>query len=254
MINARLNRLPDWLTPSAYALIAANLVPLAGAVLFQWTVFELVLLFWAENVIIGVFNVLRMLIASAGDPVSWVMKIFLIPFFVFHYGMFTFVHGVFVFTLFGGTELGSAEFSDAPGPMLDTVIALGLGIPLLALFLSHAFSFLWNYVGKGEYLNTDLRILMIRPYGRIVVLHVTILIGGFLLMALNSPMAGLVLLVLLKVGFDLRAHRKEHGEKLKPATEREPTLRELVLRLNEFQRKRRRAMMEVGSNEPHREP
>ncbi len=254
MIDARLNRRPDWLTPSAYVLIVANLVPLAGAVLFQWTVFEIVLLFWAENVIIGALNVLRMLIASAGDPVSWAMKFFLIPFFVFHYGMFTFVHGVFVFSLFGNEELGSTEFPDVLAPMSDSALALGLGIPLMALFLSHAFSFLWNYVGKGEYRNTDLRMLMIRPYGRIVVLHVTIIIGGFLLMLLNSPMAGLVLLILLKVAFDLRAHRKEHREKLKPATEKEPTLRELVLRFNEFQRRRRRAMVERESEVPHREP
>jgi 4-hydroxybenzoyl-CoA reductase subunit beta len=46
------------------ALIAANLVPLAGVFLFGWEVFPLLLLFWFENVIIGFFNALKMLFAT----------------------------------------------------------------------------------------------------------------------------------------------------------------------------------------------
>ncbi|MDH3411769.1 MAG: DUF6498-containing protein [Gammaproteobacteria bacterium] len=243
-----------WLTPSAIVLIAANLVPLAGAVLFQWTVFEIVVLFWAENVVIGTLNVLRMLLASAGDVVNWMSKIFLIPFFVFHYGMFTFIHGVFVFTLFGGKELGSARFPDEIGILFDSVLALGLGIPLLALFLSHAFSFFWNYVGKGEYRNTDVKMLMVRPYGRIFVLHFTIIIGGFILLSLGSPLGGLMLLILLKIGFDLRAHRKEHKQKLKPTTEDEPTFKEILAQLKESKRRARRAPSNTASRQPGHEP
>ena len=37
--------------------------------------------------------------------------------------------------------------------------------------------------------------LMFKPYRRIVVLHVAILASGFLLAALNSPVAGLLMLV-----------------------------------------------------------
>lgn len=254
MINARLNRRLDWLTPSAYALIAANLVPLAGVVWFQWTVFEIFVLFWAENVVIGVLNVLRMLLSSVDDPVSWGLKLFLVPFFIFHYGMFTFGHGVFVFSLFGVKELGSLGPNQEIARLAELLFSMNLGLPLAALFLSHLFSFFWNFIGRGEYRNANVMVLMFRPYGRIVVLHITLLIGGFILVSLGSPLGGLALLILLKIGFDLRLHRKEHGEKLKPATDKQPTLRELMLLLNEIQRKRRRAMMEAGSNEPHREP
>jgi hypothetical protein len=51
--------------------------------------------------------------------------------------------------------------------------------------------------------------LMSQPYGRIVVLHLTIMGGGFLMMALGSPTVGLVLLVVLKIGLDLSAHLRE---------------------------------------------
>ena len=50
---------------------------------------------------------------------------------------------------------------------------------------------------------------MIQPYGRIVLMHVTILIGGFLVMLLHSPAAGLALLVILKMTFDLAGHQGE---------------------------------------------
>ncbi len=45
---------------------------------------------------------IKMLTANPESPVSWAGKFFLIPFFCVHYGMFTFIHGVFVIGQFGG--------------------------------------------------------------------------------------------------------------------------------------------------------
>ena len=45
-----------------------------------------------------------------------------------------------------------------------------------------------------------------QPYQRVVVLHVTVLAGGFVVLLLGQPTLALVLLVLLKTGADLRAH------------------------------------------------
>jgi len=49
--------------PSTRVLILANLVPVAGVLLLQWDVLTILLLYWAENVIIGVINVFRMICA-----------------------------------------------------------------------------------------------------------------------------------------------------------------------------------------------
>ena len=247
--SPRLSRRAALLANSAIVLIAANLVPLAGAVFLHWTVFEIVILFWAENVIIGALNVPRMLMASGGKLVNGLSKVFMIPFLIFHYGMFTFVHGVFVFTLFGGEELQSARFPNDIEPMLNSVLDLGLGISLIALFLSHAFSFFWNYVAKGEYLKADSKSMMVRPYGRIFVLHVTIIVGGFFLLSLGSPIAGLILLVLLKLVFDLRAHLKEHKEKLKPAIEDKPTFNQILAQLKAAKRGAQRVPVKSASRE-----
>jgi hypothetical protein len=50
---------------------------------------------------------------------------------------------------------------------------------------------------------------MTQPYRRVVVMHVTIIIGAFLTMALHLPEAALIFLVLLKTAVDLWGHQNE---------------------------------------------
>jgi len=196
-----------WL-PSALALLLANAVPLLGVVFSHWTVFSVVLLYWCENVVVGAFNVLRMLCAQPRNAPLWAGKLFLIPFFMFHYGMFTFVHGIFVFTLFGG-GLAHADRGLTPHGLLDALRQANLGYAVLALVASHGVSFFHNYLWGGEYSRVGLDRLMTRPYARVLVLHLTILGGGFLVLLLRSPLPALVVLIVLKTAIDLRAHLAE---------------------------------------------
>ena len=195
---------------SAWVLVAANLVPLAGVLLWNWSVFALIALFWMENVIVGVFFALRMLLADPRDPALWAAKVFLVPFFCFHYGMFTAVHGVFVFGLFGGKAYDPRGLQVLE-PALRVARDLGLWLPLAALLASHAFSFLWNYLWRGEFRRAKLTELMARPYGRVIVLHLAIILGGIGTLALGSPLWALLVLIALKIGLDLKAHLKEHS-------------------------------------------
>jgi len=201
-----------WQSPSVIVLVLANLIPLAGVLLFGWAVFPIMLLFWLENVVVGVINVFKMLLAGGGAPAQ-IVKVFLIPFFCVHYGMFTGIHGVFVFALFGPKD--GAKMHAGPFPSLDlirnNISEQHLGWAVIALVASHLFSFGWNYLRRGEYRKTTAQVLMVQPYGRVVVLHFAIIGGGFLILALGSPTAALPLLVLLKIGLDVRAHAKEHA-------------------------------------------
>ena len=195
---------------SAWILLAANLVPVAGVLLWDWSVFALIALFWMENVIVGVLFALRMLCADPRDPALWAAKLFMVPFFCFHYGMFTAVHGMFVFSLFGARAY-SASGLQLLEPALRAARELGLWLPLAALLASHGFSFLWNYLYRGEFRSAQLPRLMAKPYGRVVVLHVAIIFGGIAAMALGSPVWALLVLLALKIGLDLKAHLKEHS-------------------------------------------
>ena len=196
------------LPPSALVLAAANLVPLVGVAAFHWTVFSILLLYWCENVVVGAFNVLRMLVASPKDIAADATKVFLIPFFMFHYGMFTMVHGIFVLELFGP----GGNVRPSPAHFVAAVSAAGVWYGVLAIVASHGFSFLHNYIAGGEFRRAALPQLMIQPYARVVVLHVTILIGGFAAKAIGAPVAALVLLIVLKTAIDLRAHLAERNK------------------------------------------
>jgi hypothetical protein len=195
---------------SVVALVLANVMPLYGVLFLHWTVFPLILFFWAENVVIGVFNVLRMIASKPSDAMNWLAKFFIIPFFTVHYGMFTFVHGVFVVGFFGGFFRGGASAPTA-GAVWQVVLDNQLHYALAALVVSHGVSFFANYIGRGEYRTASLQQLMGAPYGRVVVLHLAVLFGGFLVMATNSAVAALVLLIALKVGLDIVMHLREHA-------------------------------------------
>ena len=129
----------------------------------------------------------------------------MIPFFAVHYGGFALVHGLFVMTMFSGNGGGKAD----PRLVLHTISQADLWYGVAALILSHGISFVHNFLMGGEYRRTSLSQLMTRPYARVMVLHITILGGGFLVMALHSALPALVVLIVLKTGIDLAAHNAE---------------------------------------------
>jgi energy-converting hydrogenase Eha subunit C len=50
------------------------------------------------------------------------------------------------------------------------------------------------------------------PYGRILIMHFTVLLGGFGAALFGQPLAMLILLVLLKLGADIALHLREHDK------------------------------------------
>ena len=191
--------------PSALVLIGANLVPLVGVIAFHWTIFSIFLLYWCENVVVGAFNVLKMALADPRNAGADVLKLFLIPFFIVHYGMFTMVHGIFVLVLFGP----GGNVSPSPARFLAAVSDAGISYAVLAIALSHGFSFVHNYLAGGEFRRTSPQQLMAQPYARVVVLHIAILAGGFAAKAMGAPTVALLVLIGLKTAIDLHSHLAE---------------------------------------------
>ena len=193
--------------PSVLALIIANLFPIVGVTLLGWDTFLVLALFWVENVVIGLFTILKLVIAS-GDNAIWYARVGAAFSFLFQYGLFTLVHGVFVFLVFGTIMRPSASVELLS--LRDLFFSYELLWGALALLISHAVSFFYNYVGAGEYRLSSLKDVTQEPYGRMVLLHVTIIFGGMLITALGSPVAGLLLLIVLKMAMDIRAHLRQH--------------------------------------------
>jgi hypothetical protein len=195
---------------SVIVMIVTNLVPIFGVVFLDWQVFIVMSIFWTENVVIGIFNVLKMAFAPSANTGKQETKSTLIPFFCIHYGIFTLIHGILVFAIFGGIF----EHDNLITGITDSYKALAnypFAWTVLALALSHAVSYVVNYIARGEWKKTSLEQLMVQPYIRVIILHLTILFGGFLIMILNSPAVGLVLLIILKTYVDIKSHLKQHS-------------------------------------------
>jgi hypothetical protein len=267
---------------SALLLLVANLIPLAGVLFFGWSLLTILVLYWLENGIVGLWNLPRILLAqgsvlpvlpplpdsaarsattsdaaakqlqadwertrdaqlraaaaSSGDvgATPGFARVFgtarvpsagraaLAIFFAFHYGMFWFVHGIFVFALpdfVGGPGTALLAGCGDPDPFgnlqgcfgpFGMLIWSNVAIAAAALFLSHGASFLFNYIGRGEYLTSSPTRQMSAPYGRVVVLHMTILFGAFAIAIIGAPIGALLILVGLKTAFDLGLHLREH--------------------------------------------
>ena len=211
-------------------LLAANVIPLWGVLFLGWDAFLIVLLYWSENLVIGFYNILKIAFAcppSMRHASDHLEKLMLIPFFTIHYGGFMAVHGVFVLALFRKGE--GEPFTGEPWPcflvflqMLLNVIKQAFSamppaarLMLLALFISHGVSFVYNYLLKREFASAKPKKLMGTPYARIVVMHISIIAGAFLLVAIGSPVALLLALVVLKTILDVAFHRREHRSKVK---------------------------------------
>ena len=244
-----MDRLVAWYRVSSsvgavVALIVANAIPLFGALFLGWNVWMILVVYWLENGIVGIFNVLKMLRAEGpidptgtwtmnGKPMNVVSRTAIAGFFLVHYGIFWVVHGVFVLTMpfFVGmsAEVGEVtplfpdegQFVDGvyvgpsfePGPDMSSGFEFGsLLLAVIALAISHGLSFWFNYLGRGEYRRTSAASQMFAPYGRLVVLHITIILGGMAIAFTGAPAAALAILVVLKtlmdVGFHLAEHRK----------------------------------------------
>lgn len=211
------------------SLLLANAIPVYGVWFWGWNAFALIVLYWLENVIVGVSTLYKMQYSEGGtDTTKFAVtkqddggvtittqdgktmsikgfgatpqalanggKMFYMPFFLFHYGMFTFVHLIFTLVFF---------FSPDVSP-------LQILISFISLCLSHYISFQTNYIGKGEYKKAHPGLLLFQPYPRIFVMQFTVILGGMLAMQTGESAFALTLMVVIKTIADLGSHLFEH--------------------------------------------
>ncbi|WP_411827854.1 DUF6498-containing protein [Luteolibacter sp. AS25] len=213
-------------------LILVNLIPIFGVLIWNWSVSEIVVLYWFENVVIGLVCILKILTATGRDGTNSISeqlensampaylsnpaaerprtslraKLFLAAFFSFHYGMFCFVHGVFVFMLLDGRVGGfisGGPFALFSRKLSEAMDSGGIWFAL-AIIGSHLFWFFQNYLAKGKRHQTSAQEQFSSPYGRIVVLHIAILFGAIVITSLGSPVFMLILLIAGKIVLEIK--------------------------------------------------
>jgi hypothetical protein len=216
------------LHPSTLILIATNLVPIIGVFAWGWDAFLLLMLYWMESAIIAFWTIARIATLPPGaigplyvngrptdSPVA------LTSFFVVFLGMFMAGHLLFLWVLFAGEWKqrihGPSDF------YAQIVVASGLWGVLLTLFLSRGASFLLHVLRPDVILAIERRMPipgLPRPpsagevdaggliggvLGRIFLMQVAIIFGGYVAVLFGSR-APLLILVLLKTAVDAVLH------------------------------------------------
>jgi len=201
---------------SLIALIVVNTLPLLGVLFFGWDVAALMILYWSENLVIGFYTLVKMLLVS---PLG---GLFSGLFFLIHYGGFCGVHGLFIVMMLLDEEF--SPFPDDPWPVFLVFPQILFNVSrhvlasappewlwaFAALFASHGISFVVNFLVGPEREHTNVSQLMGAPYGRIMILHIAILLRGCATMALGQPLYMLIVLILLKTGMDIGMNIRQH--------------------------------------------
>jgi len=188
---------------SLTVLVLSNLLTIVLAVVQQWDVYVLMWIYWAQSVIIGYFNVHRILglerFTSSGftinnKPVKRTAegKRQTALLFGMHYGLF---------------HLGYMAYLVSVSAVHGGLPLFGMLVCIFAFYLNHRFSYHYNREREREVIH-NIGNLMAFPYVRIIPMHLMIVIGsGFL----GNNSIALVFFLLLKTIADVAMHVIEHA-------------------------------------------
>ena len=192
-----------WLNRETLLVLAANALPLAGALVGEWDPFTLVLFYWLETGVFGFWILLRVATTKgevirgmrdqSGAPIQGGIGAGL--FILAHAGLFMAVHLFFLWSLFAGHW--EQEF-DGPLAFIEHVFfTQGLWLPLAGLFVLRGLtSGVFARDGHGPERE------VIGFYLRIVIMQGTILVGAWFALLLGS-LGALLLLSVLKTAAEL---------------------------------------------------
>jgi hypothetical protein len=219
------------LMTSGIIIILVNLMPLTGLVFFGWSVFQILILYWMESLIIGIFNIFKMLssglIGSDGkfSIFGTVLGVFLSAFFTVHYGGFMFGHLIFLMVLGSGIINGVNAVTESTSPSMGDPITgaasyflekfqYGFSSPghffsgemfaVTLILLSHLYQFYSQFFKPQLYKAAEADQFMIQPYRRIVIMHITIIFGMIAVVLLNKNIGILIVWIVIKIIADIR--------------------------------------------------
>jgi len=211
-------------------MIAANLTPAIGVLIFGWNPFIILFFYWFESAIIGILNIFKMLISGAiqngkFSPEGFSTGLSLSAFFAFHYGMFMLVHGIFLtvfFILFTQGSLFSTVFDEfnlrglftgfIPESMTAADILDSGLFPVASMLIYQIINFFIHFILTGEFDQNDAKDYMMRPYKRIVIMQLTIIFGAFALFSTGlKNFAFIIVWIVLKLIADLKLTAGEPG-------------------------------------------
>lgn len=214
--------------PTVLALVIANLLVALQTARHDWGYYETILIYWCEALIIGGYNVLRLLVVGFGGEQPFGAAVSRWVEFSPGFRILATLVGTGFFAVkFGGFALGVGllvialpAFSAPAGTGGRQVLAAlsaavpGVAVSALALVVSHGLSFVRNFVMEREYQRMSLFGLVFWPYVRMSFVA-TVLALGLILASLLPGLAAAttfaVVMVLVKLAADVVSHLVEHA-------------------------------------------
>ena len=214
---------------STQTLIAVNLINILMAVIFKWSIYDVMIVYWFQSLSIGIFTFYKLYSypmekierEMSGDKPLEVndlavtnprlAKIIIAGFFAMHYGLFHLVYIIFI-----------VGFAISEGFPLDLIGGL---VGALLFFANHLYSYLFykdenNNITKTEsdttQSSTGLSIADIfsKPYTRIFPIHLTIMVGAAISHFITGGQFQNIFILLIFMGLktfmDVIAHKKKH--------------------------------------------
>jgi Family of unknown function (DUF6498) len=221
MVTAQGNLVPRTITASTHhveppldrsavwGLVGSNLLTLVLALALKWPLATLLWPFWLQSVVIGYFSRKRMLALRDFTTAGMTMgsRREAVPedetglrrvanFFTLHYGFFHLIYAVFLWAM---------------RPALTPLDWAGMLTSAVGFILAHRHSYQRN-VEEDLKQKQSLTKLMLLPYARIIPMHLSLLVGSWLIQSRSTLLAGfaLILFTLLKTAADLTMHYFEH--------------------------------------------
>lgn len=198
------------------ATLAGNLAALAVFFIYDLSVFQLVCMYWWEGIWIGIFTMLKLLCASLfGAPYDTthvsvsrgsavVFTVLTVAFFAAKYLLMMTSAAVL---LIGGTAaLTDTSAFDLLGSALFAVVASSM-----VLAMGHLVTFLFGFLVGREYRHARATTLIAEAFRYTLVLLIAVMVALAISMWFaqwQSAAAVAVLVVAIKIGFDLLAGRR----------------------------------------------
>ena len=189
--------------PSFWLLIVTNLATIVLAIVQNWDISTVMWTYWSQSMIIALVNVMRMLalknpsmkgikINGKSAEARKYSKVSGAVFFLVHYGGFHLIYAMFLF-MYGLPDMN--------------IVLYASGIFLL----NHLFSYFYNRARDEK--NQSFAEIMVRPYSRIIPMHISIIFGSLL------GAGALPFFLVLKSIADAFSHVSEHRVKVSSVKE-----------------------------------
>jgi hypothetical protein len=204
--------------PSSLFLIAANAIPIAGVVFWQWNAFELLILYWMETAILGFWAIMTVAISpvkALGPLGRETPRIGIIAFLLAHSGIFMGIHFLMLWELFSGNWASRIHgIGDFVGLI---VIGRDLWLPLAILFLMRGAMVLLTVLEPSWLPGWKPQPVLTAPekegafpvsgplfgfYIRIIIMQFALIFGGVVAVFMGAGLS-LILLVVVKTAIDL---------------------------------------------------